>query len=92
MRLSFLINYGNLARYNEEYFLTEIALNHAIVINRINSLLENETKVTEELNREPSKDIDALKDAAVEIHDNFPAKVIIQERKQLCLLNLIQLL
>ena len=43
MRLSFLINYGDLARYNEEYFLTEVALNHAIVINRVDSLLENET-------------------------------------------------
>ena len=80
MRLSFLINYGDLARDNEEYFLTEVTLNHAIVINRIDSLLENETKVTEELNGEPSKDINALKDAAVEIHDNFPAKVIIQKR------------
>ena len=53
--------------------MTEIALNHAIVINSIDSLLENKTKVTEELNGEPSKDIDALKDAAVEIHNDFPA-------------------
>jgi hypothetical protein len=73
VRLSFLINYGNLARDNEEYFLTEIALNHAIVINSIDSLLENKTKVTEELNGEPSKDIDTLKDPAVEIHNDFPA-------------------
>lgn len=71
--LSFLINYGDLARDNEEYFLTEVTLNHAIVINRIDSLLENETKVTEELNGKPSKDINALKNAAVEIHNDFPA-------------------
>ena len=73
MRLSFLINNGDLARYNEEYFLTEVSLNHTIVINRVDSLLENETKVTEELNGEPAKDIDALKDAAVEIDNDFPA-------------------
>ena len=73
MRLSFLINYGDLARDNEEYFLAEIALNHTIIINRIDSLLENETQVTKELNGEPSKDIDALKDAAVEIHNDFAA-------------------
>jgi hypothetical protein len=73
VRLSFLINYGDLARDYEEYFLTEIALNHAIVIDCIDSLLENKTKVTEELNGEPSKDIDTLKDAAVEIHNDFSA-------------------
>ena len=43
MCLSFLINNGDLARYNEEYFLTEVSLNHTIVINRVDSLLENET-------------------------------------------------
>ena len=80
MSLSFLINYGNLTRDYKEYFLTDIALNHAIVINRIHSLLENETKVAEELNGEASKDIDALKDAAVEIHNDFSAKIIIQKR------------
>ena len=73
MRLSFLINNGGLAIDNEENFLTEVTLNHAIVINRIDSLLENEAKVAEELDWEPSKDIDALKDAAVEIHNDFPA-------------------
>lgn len=71
MCLSFLINNGDLARNNEEYFLTEVSLNHAIVINRVDPLLENKTKVTEKLNGEPSKDIDALKDATVEIHDDF---------------------
>ena len=79
MCFRFFVNNCHFSRNYEEYILAYLSLHYAIVIDSIDSFLQDETEIAQEFDWEPSKYIDRLKDTAIEIDNNFSSEIIIKQ-------------
>lgn len=73
MGLRMLINNGHFPADNEKYLGALFTLNDTVIIDSVNSLLQNEAQIAEKLNREASEHIYCLEDSPIKVDNYFPS-------------------